>query len=277
MLREAEPTMEVGTGPAGLPLSEIQQLIERNVRELGGGRIRHSAMNAYECIRTAWRIKGISPKMALVSAITGEEEAASSLILAVKQKQYPNSSGLNHRNHLHKASIYPLIVAANNAIAQTTPQNIQIQISKSGPPRIDVIIPLPDGRTAQPDNPLNFLAHSGGNPMSAPKLFESELARFASARGENTIVDALMRDANLRNIALYASDSGVPNISVGDTDILDRLQRIHVVSCVTIIVMQSADHQLMVTQCIDALTQMLPKIESNGFDYISIVRSVEGW
>jgi hypothetical protein len=89
-----------------LSLSDFQMSLERCISKLNG-RVKHSGRNAFAHLRMAWSIRRIDPAMAAFRAITAEEEAASALILSLKQKNYPNSSRLNHRDHIQKSALIP--------------------------------------------------------------------------------------------------------------------------------------------------------------------------
>ncbi|PLU07434.1 hypothetical protein BMJ29_02810 [Sinorhizobium medicae] len=57
--------------------------------------------------------------MSFFRAITAEEEAATALILALKQRRYPGSEKLNPWEHLHKAAVSPFLDAVGNVLAET--------------------------------------------------------------------------------------------------------------------------------------------------------------
>src|SRR4051812_48496164 len=96
----------------GLPLTPAQVKLERCISKLSG-KIRFCGLNAFIHLRKAWTIREVDSGMAGFRAITAEEEAASALLLALQQKQYPNSSRLNHRDHTQKTALTPFL----NAVA----------------------------------------------------------------------------------------------------------------------------------------------------------------
>lgn len=89
--------------PAELPMSENNLAVESNTLRLRG-KIKHCTRNAYVNLRKSWTLHPVDSEMYLFRAITAEEEAATGLMLALKQMHYPNAEQLNPRNHTHKAS-----------------------------------------------------------------------------------------------------------------------------------------------------------------------------
>src|SRR4051812_2704559 len=88
-----------------LPFSKTQVDLEKAVHNLPKGRPRNCCRNAFHRIKRAWSLRLLDPEIAVFSAITAEEEAASAVISALKTKGYSGADILNPRSHPHKAGV----------------------------------------------------------------------------------------------------------------------------------------------------------------------------
>jgi hypothetical protein len=71
-----------------LELSELDQEVKNIVEEQAKGLVKSCAKNAIRHLEKAWDIKDIDPEMSIFRAITAEEEAATSIFIALKEKGY---------------------------------------------------------------------------------------------------------------------------------------------------------------------------------------------
>lgn len=87
--------------------SEIKQFSEKleSLKGSSGSCIK-SAMYHVE---KAEILSGVDPEMAIFRLITAEEEAATSILLMLKEHGYEGAKELNKNNHLHKQCLYPYI------------------------------------------------------------------------------------------------------------------------------------------------------------------------
>jgi hypothetical protein len=92
----AIPTRRILDLDDELPFTEAQATIEKCI-EMLAGRPRHCGRSAFRHLRKAWMLYPIDREMALFRAITAEEEAATALILAMKQRRYPGAELLDYR------------------------------------------------------------------------------------------------------------------------------------------------------------------------------------
>lgn len=260
-----------------LPFGEWQAGVEDAAERLSG-HVRHAARNAFVHLRKAWRLHGVDDEMSGFRAITAEEEAATALILALKQRGYPGSSKLNAWNHVHKSAFWPLLAAINDLLFQSGFPAPQVHLSRTMPPRVTLHINLTAmaGGTGNPvwgnpDEPLNFSLRSGAAEAAAIHLFEAELENLASIRGAKSVLKHIEAEANLRNLLLYARSEGLPHATFEDAALLEKARRVSVLVTLAIMVMQTTQHQLFVVQCLEALLRAIGKIEEELIDYEAAV------
>jgi hypothetical protein len=264
--------------PKLLRPSELYNGLERAVKKLGG-RVKHCSRNAFAHLSAAEKILDIDPAMAAFRAITAEEEAASALILSIKQKRYPGSDLLDHRSHVHKAALTHLISAVGKVMQVIDIASPTVLLHDTDPPKISIRIDMsklglgtPEPLFAVPDQPLNFSIHQGEGTERAHR-FEQELQAIAEERGVSEIADLIRNEANQRNRLLYASDTGIPQVTIGDGYLLERRRRVTVLLVLTIAIQQTPMHQLFAVQCLRSLLLALRKIEVANFDFQAPARS----
>jgi hypothetical protein len=255
------------------PFSEWQLGVEEAANRLSG-RVKQCARNAFIHLRKAWRLHGIDDEMSAFRAITAEEEAATALIQALKVRGYSGADRLRPWKHVHKSAFWPLIAAVNQVLLRSRMPAPRVVLSRKGPPRVRVninVTELAGGNGepvwAEPDQPLNFAIRSGNALAPLIHLFEEEFAELASEAGENSIKAYVERQANTRNLLLYASDDGVPAASFQDDMLHERARRVCVLVIIAMIVMQTRQRQLFVTQCLEAVLRALDTFNGPAFDY----------
>lgn len=252
-----------------LHLSEFQEAVEKCVGKLNG-RVKNCGRSAFRHLRGAWTLFDIDKEMSAFRAITAEEEAASALILSLKQRGYPGADRISFRDHLHKTSLTPFLSAVQKVLSVTdfAQPNIRIRPEET-PPRVEVVFDirnvganLPEPLYGQPDEPLNFLIHNQEKGKEANvHEFEEELKEIASGKGLGDILVFLRAEANFRNQILYAHDEGIPSVDFTERFLHERLRRVVVLLVLTIAVQQTKQHQLFVVQCLGAFLRMLRKAE----------------
>lgn len=257
---------------ANLPLSDLHKCVERCIGKLTG-QVRHAGRNAFHHLRRAWALRTIDPEMAVFRAITAEEEAATSLILSVKNKNYPNANLLLHRDHTHKASIFPFLLAVNSIFVRLNIPPPKIGLDEaSNPPRLTVAIsanalagiPSDDGPQIVPVNPLDLVISDVHGVLN----FHEEMQGITKGANAKGILKSLRSEANLRNRLLYAGPSGFGRLAKwDDAIILQRLKRVTAILILTIAVEQTPEHQGLVVQAIDALTKLLAKTQGEPIDW----------
>jgi hypothetical protein len=109
-------------------------------------------------------LRSLDSEMALFSAMTAEEEAASAVIAALKTKRYNGADVLNPWSHPHKVGVIHMARAVARLLHEFSP-DVKVRI-QSEPPRIDVAITNldklggPKDISAVLDKPLNMLIRS---------------------------------------------------------------------------------------------------------------------
>lgn len=96
--------------PAG-PLAEVEPAIRSMILRAGSQPGKHCARSALRHIDKAWEIREVDPDMAAFRAITGEEEAATTIFHALRRHEYAGADKLKPNNHLHKAAVVPFLQA----------------------------------------------------------------------------------------------------------------------------------------------------------------------
>jgi hypothetical protein len=207
--------------------------------------------------------------MSLFRAITAEEEAATSLILALKARQYPNATTLDQHNHVHKSAVTPYLHAVNNLIAATNCPKTTLIIHTSGEPQIHIklevtnLLSANEPIFAHPDQPLNFsMTEQEQGEIPTTASVTTQLGEIAKGAKMHSIRHFVKHAANIRNQIIYSSDEGIPSVKIEDEAILTRLSRVTTIHVLTIMIMQTTDHQLFAQQCLDGFIKMLSSIKS---------------
>ncbi len=214
--------------------------------------------------------------MCAFRAITAEEEAASALIFALRQRAYPDASKLNHRNHVHKVAITQFIKAASSLVAKAGFQTFTARIApEADPPRLDVLLDLRQiGINAsgpvpmRPDEPLNFVVRSD-TPDGEFRVhdFQNQLADLAKGASVDSIMQHMKEEANLRNRLLYATDTGIPRVTLDPSFLAERQKWVMVLIGLTIVIQQTPAHQLFAVQAVKSLLRVIGKAESEVFEF----------
>lgn len=269
---------ENGFGPSSdrtldLPMEKHHRLAEECINKFGG-RIRHCFRSAFEHLRRSWSLHPIDSEMSLFRAITAEEEAATALILALKQRSYEGAESVNPRNHVHKAAISPFLDAVNNLLAAVGFPPPILTLESGEHPQLMVTVDIAaltgssEPQVGAIDQPFNYLLSKGG--QKAAYFFEHELQALATSGGAQSIKALVEREANLRNRLLYASDEGIPQVNFNDSVILKRRDRVYRLALITIGILQTPQRQLFASQCLQAYKMAVGQIAADIFDYDQI-------
>jgi hypothetical protein len=152
------------------------------------GRVRHCANHAFHHLERAGKILTIDPEMAMLRAITAEEEAAVAVFLTLRQRRYPNSEKLQIRSHLYKIGLHPFVMRVYNFLVSTSTEfpPIRLRLAEEES-RTNLIweFRAEDGRWGGPDTPFNFLV-SNGETMR-PYHFERQMEELAQSLAHGDI------------------------------------------------------------------------------------------
>lgn len=225
---------------------------------------KHCARNAIAHIERAWKIKDVDPEMAAFRAITGEEEAATAIMHSLRRRKYKGAEKLKYRDHTYKAAVFPFFQAISGLFARHLEQfkpTLEIDAKAEKPilkTRINVPGPTGELMHAYPDLPLHFEVTINGKVHD----FSHELDELATAKNVKKITDYIKRQANARNVILYASNKGIPKIEHPPIEeIIERKDAIvfgHLV--IYLMIDPHKEHQLFVQQALTAFLKMLNAI-----------------
>lgn len=249
-------------------MTAVSKLFERGtLRKLVDGLeppVRNRAISALDGFDRADRLLETEQVIASFSAINAQEEAATALMRALQLRNYPGSDRLELWNHAHKAAIYPLVDAVRLHVTQSF-EGKAFQVSaRFTPPELIVKVPLTAfGVTnpalahlaVQPVHPLGMLSSVDGRPHD----FKGEFEEITKAGTRNKVLRYIRRLANQRNKLLYASDNSAPISRAKAADLAQRRQAAELILYITVMILQTADHQLMVVQALHALLVLLDR------------------
>lgn len=204
-----------------LDLIKIDKEIVSIINDSAKGLVRNCARSAIFHLEKSWEIKDIDPEMAVFRAITAEEEAATSIFIALKEKGYDNSQKIKFKNHTYKQAVAPFFDAIGKFISESAKlpnfpfgKNLSLSIdSKDGPKKLKLSVELKNGLDAFPIPPLHFSIQINGSPYT----FNKELTEITTGKNRKEIVNYIKELANLRNCLIYANTNGVPKIN-GEID-----------------------------------------------------------
>ena len=199
--------------------SEVKQFSDK-VESLKGssGSCIKSAMYHIE---KAEVLSEIDPEMAIFRLITAEEEAATAIILMLKEHGYEGASKLNKNNHLHKQCMYPFVCAVADLLGRhlkeisgSPPDFVWDKVGKIDAIRLRLKINLAGKAViAEMRPPLNFQLSTG----EVLHNFKDELITFLKSKGFEDTVKHLKDNANIRNKLLYSDGEKIPN-TLADTE-----------------------------------------------------------
>lgn len=195
---------------------EIDKVVFECIDATAKGYGRNCARNAVSHLEAAWNIKDIDPEMAIFRAITAEEEAATAIFIALKEKGYENANRIKFRSHPYKQAVAPFVTAVSKFMADVArwpgfPLGKKYQLSIEGEGKDRKLIlsfHLANG-LATPVPPLGFEIALNDKPYH----FEKELLEITSGKSRADITKYVKDIANLRNTILYARAEGIPKIT----------------------------------------------------------------
>lgn len=265
--------MKESTSTFDMPLTETQAAIEKAISNLPDGRSKNCCRNAFRRIKQAWHLRQIDAEMAVFSAMTAEEEAASSVMAALRVRKYVNVEFLNSWSHPHKAGLIHMAHAVGRLMHECGLEDIKILV-KPEIPRIETCIANlekyggPKELFAILDEPLNWsisLSKKEENVEGNSLVdFKRQLQDIANDKNIESFNLFIRKKANDRNTVLYAGEDGIPKVEVQDSYFQTTLRDITILVGITIAILQSNTHQLFAQQALDAYIQALGKLVKHG-------------
>lgn len=228
------------------------------------GRVRYCSLHAFEHLDRANALTELDPEMAMFRAITAEEEAATALMLSLKQLSYEGAAKLQIRSHVHKQAFIPFLYIVGRYLGSLKPMPPMRlrKIEEDGQPRLVYELQIPDGRWAQPTPPLHSLLWSADT--GKPYHFERELNRFALEDAAGDIQNYLIAQANTRNKLLYASDDGIPRVTGGVLEPLAEQQKRVLLLCSLVCMLAPYKEKgVFAQQCLNAFLSFLGQLSED--------------
>ncbi len=245
---------------------EIDKEIIKCINETAKGLMRSCARSAIHHIERAWKLKEIDPEMAVFRSITAEEEAATAIFIALKEKGYNNAKKLKFKKHVYKQALAPFIKSISKFVADLAkmpgfPFGRKYFLSFEGDgkdKRLKVSFYFHKGSvTAIP--PLGFEISKNGKKYH----FEDELLEITSGQNKEDIINYIKDITNLRNSLLYARPEGYPAIENKIDGHLDKRRRT-VITFLRILslIYPYKEKALFVQQALNAYLTMMGDIET---------------
>lgn len=220
---------------------------------------KHAARSAIRHIQKAFELENFDKEMAAFRAITGEEEAATAIFHAFKQRKYPGADKLDPYSHNHKAAAYPFLIVfsqgIDEAVKATGLEFVAELVKKDGKERFRLRLDFPDGKSGRITPPLELTLKSNGDLYD----FSRQTQQLVSDKNAKTIIDLVEKRANLRNTILYGSASGIPHVeNLGKLLINSRMRIFHLLEAYLFIA--PFPIQIGAKQCLYSFLKMLKLI-----------------
>lgn len=177
---------------------------------------REAMRSAIAHLRRAEPLFANDVEMAVFRCITAVEEAASSLMMLMKDKGYPRSEELKRTDHLFKNAMLPFLRILHQRTMRAKEQKFDIDLIVHGhlqqPLGIEVIAHHENGSSSavRINPPLNFLLSDDG--LGIDKSLDIDA--FIKREGSASVKEYLKQEANFRNKLLYASPAGIPRVQI---------------------------------------------------------------
>lgn len=229
----------------------------------------HCARHAVHHLDQAWRLKKRDPEMALLRAITAEEEAATALMIVVQEHRYDHAVQLRraYRQHAYKQGLFPYLNAIRRhfALARSgLPQLLLGNERVRGTLRLFLLIRPPNGEAWLRTVPPLHLSLTEEKDARA-YYFERETPAIAAAAGEKSVIDAIRALTKLRNYCLYASSRGMPRITSGVVEEIERRKtRVFFMLTVFCLIFPYREPAVFVQQALDGFLLMMGRIEKEA-------------
>ena len=223
----------------------------------------HCFRSALHHLERSAALIGVDNEMAAFRAITAEEEASTGLIRCLIDLGYPESNRIKVHDHVHKQAVFPFLKIIGLFFGQSLAgqfANYRLHIQEiEGERRLTVGLPIRifnEDRLAYPHPPLNFFVSETGSGL-APE-FEKQMEEFLAAHGGPTIRSYLKGEANTRNLLLYASPKGYPDIkTLKEAFVLMRRKRVLTMIQVFLLIYPYPKHQAFVAHGLSVFLKLI--------------------
>jgi hypothetical protein len=203
--------------------------------------------------------------MSIFRAITAEEEAATAIFIALKEKEYDHAKKIKFKNHIYKQALEPFVRGICKFASQVSklpdfPFGEKIQFSLIGEgkdQKLSLSFYYSNGLiTAIP--PLGFNIKIDDKPYH----FEKELLEITSGQNKKDIIRHIQERSSFRNKLLYAQPGGIPKITGNIEGHLKKRQQT-VIEFLRIygLIYPYQEKALFVQQALNAFLSMMEEIE----------------
>ncbi|WP_158683759.1 hypothetical protein [Pseudoalteromonas sp. T1lg22] len=180
------------------------------------GRVRQCCENAIKHLEKACILEGFDNEMAVFRGITAEEEAATALILCLKNHRYRNAEKLDFKKHLVKLGGSQFLEHLRKQLfSYLKVQDFPAELARlyftevNGRPALGLKLKLKNtGFDIIPKPPLNFSSFEKSSGQHIK--YDATFKRFWAENDIDNALKYLKSIANERNKLLYADSSGKP-------------------------------------------------------------------
>ena len=225
---------------------------------------RESMRSAVDHLRLAEPLFASDVAMAVFRCITAVEEAASSLMLLMKDKKYPRADELKRTDHLFKNAMLPFIRILHGRIVRVALEQkfhieLLVHVTLQQPLGIAVIAQHPNGSSSMvPINPpLALLLSEDG--LGIDKALDIDA--FIKREGAASVSAYLKQEANFRNKLLYASPAGIPRIYIDHSKYFPaKQQAVRTILCAYLL-MEPFGQQPTITHALNSYLDLIALVK----------------
>lgn len=226
---------------------------------------RESMRSAVDHLRRAEPLFASDVSMAVFRCITAIEEAASSLMLLMIDKQYPRSDELKRTHHLYKNAMLPFIRIFHRSLVRISSErkfDIELIILNSSvePLGLAITTKKSDGSESMTQiyPPLSLLLSACGIEIDN----EIDIDKFIKNEGAFSVSGYLKQEANLRNKLLYATPSGIPRITIDHRKFFSaKQQAVRTMLCAYFLI-EPFEAQLAVTYALNSYLDLIAIVKN---------------
>jgi len=250
-----------------LPLTEDDRKILELLAAEPLSHALHCFNSAIDHLRRAHALKTLDPAMAIFRGITAEEEAASGLMHALRDRAYPKSDLLRPRDHIQKHAVVPFLRFLLHNLAEvrlTGVASVRLAMKEVNGTRRLVVVILQAGDVASdaivPVPPLNLSLSAG--PFGGFPDLGRNIQLLLRSSGYTNALSYLQAEANTRNRILYAGPSGYP--VVGDLQpefLIERQRRVFTILKAALLILPYADVQPFAADALNAFLRLVRRLD----------------
>ncbi|MBR9830184.1 MAG: hypothetical protein GYB41_16360 [Oceanospirillales bacterium] len=247
-----------------MDINDFWQRIFDNASTVGGQE-GHAVRSCLRHFQRAQQLIDEMPELAIFSAITAQEEAATALMLTLRKRKYDGSERLNIRNHVHKTGVLPLIELITSAfLPEGTKLSISLGFVEKGKRKVlKYKFPLQVNNEQfyiEPIPPLQIYSTENGG---LPPDYHAKISKIATDAGIDSIFEHIKKLANERNKLLYASGSGIPEVEDPNSRIEYFSQTIKRTLILYLLIEPYHEKQNLVQEALSAYIKVLDRVPPN--------------